>query len=41
LTDNTKNIHSATGLVPAGARKPEIEIRAKLNMTIKATKTRE
>ena len=37
---NTKNTHSATGLVPAEARKPKNEIRATLNMTIKATKTR-
>ena len=40
LTYNTKNVHSATGLVPAEARKPKNEIKAKLNMTIKATKTR-
>ena len=41
LTYNTKNnVHSATGLVPAEARKPKNEIQAKLNMTIKATKTR-
>ena len=40
LTYNTKNIHSATGLTPAEARKPKNEVKAKLNMTIKATKTR-
>ena len=37
---NTKNIRSATGLVPAEARKPKNEVKAKLKMTIKATKTR-
>ena len=40
LTYNTKNVHSATGLTPAEARKPKNEIKAKLNMTVKATKTR-
>ena len=40
LTYNTKHVHSATGLVPAEARKPKNEVKAKLNMTIKATKTR-
>ena len=40
LTYNTKNVHSATGLTPSEARKPKNEIKAKLNMTIKATKTR-
>ena len=40
LAYNTKNIHSATGLVPAEARKPKNEAKAKLNMTIKATMTR-
>ena len=39
LTYNTKNIHSATGLVPAEGRKPKNQIKARLNMTIKATKT--
>ena len=37
---NTKNIGSATGLVPAVARKPKNEVKATLNMTIKATMTR-
>ena len=37
---NTKNIHTATGLVPAEARKPKNEVKAKLNMTSKATMTR-
>ena len=40
MTYSTKNVYSATGLVPAEARKPKNEIKAKLNMTIKATKTR-
>ena len=40
LASNTKNIHAATGLVPAEARTPENEVKAQLNMTIKATKTR-
>ena len=35
-----KNIGSATGLVPAEARKPKNEVKATLNMTIKATMTR-
>ena len=40
LAYNTKNIRSATGLVPAEARKPKNEVKAKLNMTSKATMTR-
>ena len=40
LAYNTRNIHSATRLVPAEARKPKNEAKAKLKKTIKATKTR-
>ena len=32
LTYNTKRVHSATGLVPAEARKPKNEIQARLNI---------
>ena len=41
LAYNTRNIRSATGLVPAEARKPKNEVKATLNMTIKATMTRQ
>ena len=32
-------MHSATGLSPVDAKKPEHEIKANLHMTVKATKT--
>ena len=40
LTYNTKNVHSTTGLTPKQAREPKNEIKTKLNISIKATKTR-
>ena len=33
-------MHSATGLSPVDAKKPEHEIKANLHMTVKATKTK-
>ena len=40
ITYNTKNIHSATGLAPKEAVKGEKNLKAKVNMTINATRTR-
>ena len=40
LTYNNKMVHSATGLVPKEARKPENELKVKANIAMNATKTR-
>ena len=40
LTYNDKNIHSATGLTPKEAVKGEKNLKAKVNMSINATRTR-
>ena len=36
LTYNNKMVHSSTGLTPNEARKPQNELTAYLNMTLKA-----
>ena len=40
LISNNKDIHSATGLTPADARKKDNEFKAKLNISAKAKKDR-
>ena len=40
ITYNNKMVHSATGLTPQQARKPENELKVKANIAMNATKTR-
>ena len=40
LTYNNKMVHSATGLTPKEAKKPENELKVKANIAMNATKTR-
>jgi hypothetical protein len=40
LTYNTKDVHSATGLVPNEARRERNEFKAKLNVSVNAKKER-
>ena len=40
LTYNDKNVHSAINMTPKEARQPKNEIKAKLNMSMRARKSR-
>ena len=40
ITYNNKMVHSATGLTPKEAKKPENEFGVKANIAMNATKTR-